>query len=234
MRVVAMVLCFIFLCIPSCVAEVLFGDLPLEGVSKQERDNTLSFVGSVTYLDSPDDLKYGEIYDVDIVDTTVLIAITYYNSTQVWILDVKGDFLYGYELPIHTEQRSYFLSTDGNNVLIHLGRASNILGLSVQDGKPVTTVYQTPTIVKNRNYVMPKRSSYSFSSWNKCEVIVSAPNGEQIIVVDYTDECMKYQSEKNTRMLPYAIMIMILFSFFLCTIAWLIKNNTNDPPSPLL
>lgn len=239
MRAAIIFIICLFLHIQSACSEVVFGDLPLEGVSEQEWDDTLSDIVNISYFDSLDSIKYGEIYDVDIVDSKVLIATVINNITQIGVWDVYGNFLCGYEMlqtyhPIRATNRSFCLSTDGSTVLIYLRRGENIIGLTSHDGNPVVSVYATPTVVEKCNYVFPKRSSYAISDRAGGKVVVAFPDGTPHVVVDFSVEYTKYQSEQNTRILPYAIVILLLFSIFLCAIAWFIRNNTNDPSSPLL
>lgn len=88
-------------------AEVMLGDLVLELADEHEYNDTInrhSLNNNVHYLDNARELKIGEIYDVDIVENTVLIAISYYDYTQVWIYNLSGDFQYGYELPFASGQ----------------------------------------------------------------------------------------------------------------------------------
>lgn len=238
MRLVAILLLCLCLYISPAKAEILWGDLPLDFAEDQEREDALSTILYVSYLDYVDDLKVGDIIFLDIVGENCLIAVNYEDLTQIWVWTIQGEFQYGYEIqqtyhPISATNRSFCLTPDGT-ILVYLGRGGSIVGLSALDGQPIVSVYSTPDVIENLEYNRPSRSAYKRYYRDKGKVIVTSPGGELITVIDFSDEYMKYQSEKNIHILPYAIMIMILLGFFLCTIAWLIKNNTNDPPSPLL
>ena len=233
MRLAAAALCLAFLWMTSGVAETLYGDLPLEAADAREREKILAYVGSVAYLDSPDELKYGEIVDVDLVDTTVLIAVSHEDCTQVWLWTVQGEFLEGYELMMDAAQHSYLLASDGREALVYPGKGNPILGLSVQEGQPVAAVYRTPAEVAKWHYVMPRRSAYRIAAWDRGSVTVAAPDGERMVVVDFAAAAAQYQEEEYARMLPWAILILLLFCGFMGAVAWLIRNNIQDPPSPL-
>lgn len=199
-------------------AEVMLGDLVLELADEHEYNDTInrhSLTNNVRYLDNTRELKIGEIYDVDIVENTVLIAISYYDYTQVWIYNLSGDFQYGYELPFNAKQRSYILSTDGSTVLIHSAKSDNIIGLTSQNKQPVISVYKTPISVIKWDFVLPKRSSFRISSWTNSKVIVSSPSGKEFIVVDFLAEYNKYKAEYESKMLPFRIVYYIFLSLFI-------------------
>lgn len=232
MRFIAILTICIFLYMTPCSAENIWGDLPLEIANEQEINNTLTYIGNITYFENYERLKYGEIYDVDIVDTNVLIAIAYNNITQIWLWNIEGEFLYGYELPLDTKYRSYALSADGHTVLINLGRRRNIIGLTTKDGIPAVSVYTKPEIVEKYNYAFPKRSLYQFASSSNGKVVVIAPDGEQFTIVDFTEEFTAYQSDRYSVLLPASIVILLCFLLFCSLIAWLIKNNSGTPNKP--
>lgn len=218
-------------------AEVVFGDLVLEIADEKEVNETMSTILSISYFDSLEDLKIGDIYDIDIVDKNCLVAVTYDDYTQVWIWSIEGEFLYGFEMlqtyhPIGATNRSFCLSPDGT-VLIYLGRGCSIIGLTAHEENPLVTVYSTPTVVEKLNYEYPSRSSYKRYYSDKGKVIVTSPQGEKIVVFDFSDEYFEFKAEYEAQILPYKIAIYIFYALFIACIIWLIKNNTKKPPSPL-
>lgn len=228
---------FALLFVMPAKAEVLFGDLVLELADENEVAETMSTILSISYLDSLDDLKIGDIYMIDIVDSNCLVAVTYDDYTQVWVWSIEGEFLYGFEMlqtyhPIGATNRSFCLSPDGT-VLIYLGRGGSIIGLNAYEENPLVTVFATPTVVEKLNYKYPSRSPYKRYYREKGKVIVTSPQGEKIVVFDFSDEYIKYKAEYEAKILPYKIAIYIFYALFISCIIWLIKNNIKKPPSPL-
>ena len=225
-------LCF-HVCFSSANAEMIWGDIPLKLANEKERDHALSSFENITYLDSKDDLKFGEIYMIDIVDTNCLIAVNYFDITQVWVWDVQGEFKYGYEIkttyhPIKAVNRSFCLSSDGT-VLVYIGRGGSIIGLSSSEGQPLVSVYSTPTIIENLSYERPSRSTYKRYYSDKGKVIVtSKKNGEKITVVNFSNEYKKYISEKNAHDSPYIIRYIFLFCCFIAALIWGLRIVSDD------
>ncbi len=219
-------------CFSSANAEMLWGDIPLKLADEKERDHTLSSFINITYLDSKDDLKVGDIYMIDIVDTNCLIAVNYFDITQVWVWDIQGEFKYGYEIkttyhPIKAANRSFCLSSDGT-VLVYEGRRGSIIGLSASEEYPLVSVYSTPTIIEKLSYERPSRSTYKWYYSDKGKVIVTSKNGEKITVVNFSNEYKKYISEKNAQDLPLIIRYFCLFCCFIAALIWGLRIVSDD------
>lgn len=226
-----LIFCF-YACFFGANAETLGGDLPLEFADEKERKHALSNFVNISYLDSKEDLKAGDIYMIDIVDTNCLIAVNYFDITQVWVWDIQGDFKYGYEIettesPYVALGRTFWLSPDGT-VLFYTGKGGSIIGLSAPEGQPLVSVYSTPTIFKKLSYVFPSRSTYKRYYSDKGKVIVTSENGEKITVVNFFNEYKKYISEKNAQELPYLIRYIILFSCFIAAAIWALRIIQDD------
>ncbi len=232
-RFLIMVVLLITLFTAPAIAEVSWADIPLVTATPYEQEETLSSIISVVSLNAQEDIKIGDIVFVDIIDTTLLVAVEYYeNITQLWVWDIFEGFKHGYEIaltypPSRGIYRSFCLSPDGT-VLYYVGKGGAILGLYGSNKSVKTEVYSKPLYLED--YDRPNRSAYKCVDHKNGRIIVSSSTGEHLTVFDFTEAYNKYRADYNSKLLPSTILYIIWITIFLISIAWLIHNNRSHLP----
>ncbi len=228
-----MVVIIVTLFIVPAIAEVSWADIPLTTATSSEQEATLRSIISITSLNSQEEIKIGDIVFVDIVDTTLLIAVEYYeNITQLWVWDIFEGFKHGYEIaltypPIREIYRSFCLSSDGT-VLYYVGKGGAILGLRGVNKSVKTEVYSKPRYLED--YDRPYRSEYKCIDHKNGRIIVSSSTGQCITVFDFTEAYNEYRADYNSKLFPSAVLYFIWIAILLISIAWLIRNNCSHLP----
>lgn len=232
-RFLIMVILLITFFLPPAIAEVAWADIPLMTATPYEQEKTLRSIISVTPLNVQEEIKVGDIVFVDIVGTTLLVAVEYYeNITQLWVWDIFEGFIHGYEIaltypPIRGIYRSFCLSPDGM-VLYYVGKGGAILGLCGSDESVQIEVYSKPLYLED--YDRPYRSEYKCEDHKNGRIIVSSSTGERITVFDFTEAYNEYRADYNDKLFPSVILYFIWITIFLISIAWLIRNNHSHLP----
>lgn len=233
MRFCTMVFLLILLFVEPARADVSWAGISLAPATLSEQEANLDPILSVTPLNTIDDLTIGDIVFVDVVDTTLLIAVEYHdNVTQLWVWDILAGFERGYEIVlsyplIRAIYRSFCLSPDGT-ILYYVGKGGAILGLSGSNEDIEMTVYSKP--LHFEEYSRPSRSEYQCISHRDGSVIVSTPTGESFTVFDFSPEYSEYRANYNSKLLPFTLLYIAILILFLLLIAWLIRNNISRSP----
>lgn len=233
MRFFIMVVLLITLFTVPATAEVSWADIPLTTATSSEQEATLRSIISITSLNSQEEIKIGDIVFVDIIDTTLLIAVEYYeNITQLWVWDVFEGFKHGYEIaltypPIRGIYRSFCLSSDGT-VLYYVGKGGAILGFQGVDKSVKTEVYSKPQYLED--YDRPSRSEYKCIDHKNGRIVVSSSTGQYITVFDFSEAYNEYRADYNSKLFPSAVLHFIWIAILLILTAWLIRNNCSHLP----
>lgn len=143
-------ICILLICLlfPSCgTMEVLWGDIPLSVADPVSTYQVNSDIRRCTIINDATQLKYGEVFDIDLVDDYCIIEVGYDRYIQLWIMNISGEFLEGYEIDMLTNTNSYGrqcrLSPDGS-VLLRYYTSKHVLGVSKNNDTAFVTVYDFP------------------------------------------------------------------------------------------
>lgn len=167
----------------------------------------------------------GGITQTYLLNDRVLVRVTNGDVMQLWIYNVDGTFLYGYQdaTPNPSNKYKYVLCEDGS-VLYLAARGHPYIQHFAKEvqGEQDITYYYTPYDVQKWRYDISERSEYSVLSTDNCCLKLIDPEGGVRTVFDFSARYAQYEARMAPQRLAAKIASIGLLIYTLVGVYFLI------------